>query len=273
MKLLVALLFMHVVLFAPGVSLAETDGDRAVAKGMEGLRQFAASNYAAAYENFQLAEELSHSPVFVLHMARSKVALGEIPAARELYRQVVGEQLPEHAPAPWIRAQQAASVELQGLSEEATDESGNDSTAPAEALRALPTAKDAPVATPASKPTPAQSGGTLRVRGTAGEAQTWPAFMALGIGSLSLGVGAVTGLVALKKTDDIREACGGNTCRSSEGDEVRSARDFARVSTWSFVIGGAFAGAGGAWLLLQPDMVAPIQVGFRPGSLLVGGSF
>jgi hypothetical protein len=255
------------------VSLAETNGDRAVAKGMEGLRQYAAGNYASAYEHFQLAEELSHSPVFVLHMARSKGALGEIPAARELYRRVVNEQLPEHAPAPWTRAQQTASVELEALPEEAPDEprvGNDDTTARAEALQAAP---KAPADAPVSKPTPAQSGETLRVRGNTGEAQTWPAFVVLGVGSLGLGVGAVTGLVAAKKTDNIREACDGNTCRSSEGDEVRSARAFARVSTWSFVIGGAFAGAGGAWLLLHSDAVAPMQVGFGPGSVLARGSF
>src|SRR5688500_7692571 len=90
-------------------------GDRAVALAQEGLKQYEAGAWAAAFEKFQQADAASHSPVFRLYMARAKRNLQKLIEARTVYRDLVGEKLPDGALASWRQAQADGRAELNAL--------------------------------------------------------------------------------------------------------------------------------------------------------------
>jgi hypothetical protein len=84
----------------------------AVALGHAGLDAFQAGRWATAYDTFQRAERLSHSPVFVLFMARCRRNAGALNAARVLYLQIAGEPLQGSAPDSWRAAVRDATAEM-----------------------------------------------------------------------------------------------------------------------------------------------------------------
>lgn len=88
------------------------ESDRAVQLGRVGLKKFAAHEWLAAYEDFQAAEKIAHSPVFVLYMARCKRELGEWLAARSLYRTAIEHELDSTSPAPFREAVADGRAEL-----------------------------------------------------------------------------------------------------------------------------------------------------------------
>jgi hypothetical protein len=70
--------------------------------------------------------------------------------------------------------------------------------------------------------------------------RTW-SYVALGAGAASLGVGLVTGAVAMSKIDDVEGRCSeARKCRPEEAARVESASDWAAVSTLSFIAAGGF---------------------------------
>ena len=75
-----------------------------------------------------------------------------------------------------------------------------------------------------------------------------------GAGVAAIGVGAVTGLLAMSRWEDVRRYCDidAKTCTSDEGLEASaSGRTLATVSTVAFVAGGVGV-LGGAYFLLRP---------------------
>ncbi len=76
-----------------------------------------------------------------------------------------------------------------------------------------------------------------------------------GLGGASLITGAVTGGLALNKTDELRDACNNSPCPPAYAEDFDEASTLATVSDITLIVGGvlAAAGAGGAiWLALLP---------------------
>jgi hypothetical protein len=96
---------------------AVDDNERAGARAAatEGLKAFDAKRYADAADLFSRAESVIHSPVHVLYIARSQVALGTLVKAQETYRKLAREELAANAPPPFRKAVEDANRELKEL--------------------------------------------------------------------------------------------------------------------------------------------------------------
>jgi hypothetical protein len=88
-----------------------------------------------------------------------------------------------------------------------------------------------------------------------------------GLGAASLVAGAVTGGLALSKTNDLKEQCGG-PCPPSLQDEFDAANTLATASDVTFIVGGALvlAGAGGLiWYAVSTKGAASTRTGLSIG--------
>jgi hypothetical protein len=88
---------------------------RALVLGHRALRDFSSGRFQAALETFTKADELAHSPVFVLYRARSAQALDRLLEARSLYLACSTEAMSQSAPESWLKAQGDAARELSVL--------------------------------------------------------------------------------------------------------------------------------------------------------------
>jgi hypothetical protein len=78
---------------------------------------------------------------------------------------------------------------------------------------------------------------------------TYPPFILMGAGVLVLGVGGITGGLALGKAGELKDACPQNPCPTENESLADDANMLATVSTVSFIVGGAAAAAGVGWLI------------------------
>src|SRR5690242_10010962 len=90
-----------------------SDGARAIEKGKDALALYEAGNWSGALEAFREADTLFHSPVFALYTARSLRQLGRLLEARAALERLSNETLSASAPAPWLKAQADARLELE----------------------------------------------------------------------------------------------------------------------------------------------------------------
>jgi hypothetical protein len=79
-----------------------------------------------------------------------------------------------------------------------------------------------------------------------------PGWIALSVGVVGLGVGAVTGLMAAAKADAVKEGCVDGHCLASDAGELDSARTLATVSTVGFIVGGVGVAAAGVLFVVRP---------------------
>ena len=103
---------------APAAASAQpSDGDRALARTLanEGYDALDRKDYAAAVERFTRADALFHVATVALGLARARVGLGQLVAARETYAAMVREGVPAGAPAPLVKAVADARKELDAL--------------------------------------------------------------------------------------------------------------------------------------------------------------
>ena len=99
----------------PALAAAQPAADKnleAVRLGGEALGAFQRGDWRAAYDGFSSAEALTHSPVFVLYMARARRNENALVEARELYGRVAAEHLYATAPQPWRTAVADAAAEF-----------------------------------------------------------------------------------------------------------------------------------------------------------------
>ena len=88
---------------------------RAVRLGHEALALYEASRWDEAYQRFQTAEQLVHSPVFLLYMARCRRNTGRLIEAADRFARLSRERVAEDAPAAWHGAVADADAELIAL--------------------------------------------------------------------------------------------------------------------------------------------------------------
>jgi hypothetical protein len=72
----------------------------------------AAGNYEGAITAFKQADQIYHAPTLVLALARANAKAHHLLAARDLYRQIIGEQLAADAPEEFRSAQRASKEEV-----------------------------------------------------------------------------------------------------------------------------------------------------------------
>jgi hypothetical protein len=66
-----------------------------------------------------------------------------------------------------------------------------------------------------------------------------PAYISWGVGAVGVGVGTAFGLMAMKGKQDLDGQCTNDSCPSSSGDAVDSAKRNGNISTIAFAVGGA----------------------------------
>src|SRR5579859_2141293 len=87
--LLAAALSSLLLSLVPATARAGDDADQARQVAEEADRALAQHHYQAAAERFRRAEVLSHSPVYMLGLARAFSGLNRVVAAHDAYTQIV----------------------------------------------------------------------------------------------------------------------------------------------------------------------------------------
>jgi hypothetical protein len=239
-SVLIALLLSWVPLTATAQTKPEelNRNAAAVASGQRGLEAFRNGEWAAAYSLFHEAETLAHSPVFLLYMARARLRQGASAEALDLYTRVSREPLDERAPDSWRSAVEQAQREAAELQARLTRE---------EAQRAEPRQDKA-----------VDAAGAPRASRNA-------ALAAGAIGVVGIAMGAVAGLVAWVKLNNIEERCGSKGCDPADKSELDSAETWARMSDLGFVVGGTGLASSAIFLWVVPAAStagnAPIRAG------------
>lgn len=77
-----------------------------------GYELFKAGKYDESYERFKSAEAIYHAPPHVLFMAQSAAKLGRVVEARELFKSLIEEELPQSSPKPFFKAKETAAAEI-----------------------------------------------------------------------------------------------------------------------------------------------------------------
>ncbi len=256
---------------------------RSVAVATEGLERFNRDDFQGAYDKFYLAEQLAHSPVFQLYLARCKARLGELLAARAQYDQVIAEPLPDGAPSTWSQAQQdakeerdalaipklrvtvrptEAAVTIDGTPRGATDGPLVDVDPGEHRVEAIlgdrrahqvvvVAAGDPPTAVELVLPEAPAATTPVPTEGTPGP--LWPGIVLTSVGAVGLGVGAVFGGLALSLDADLEEPCGPERqCPNERADDLDRLRAYETGSTVSIVAGGLLATTGIVLLAWRP---------------------
>jgi hypothetical protein len=264
--------------------------DMASRLGAQGLELHAQGKFADAYEKLVTAEKIVHSPVFVLWMARSKRALGELLAARRAYQRVVAETVAKDAPRTWIDAKADADKELALLGARIPtiaivlplgapagvklelDGAPVAERTPSEVdpgkhlVRAIPLGRPAvehrvsveegkrevvEIELPALDVVPA-SGRVSTDKGSA-----LPGALSLGVGVVGIAAGAIMGGYALALAGDVKMHCTGNVCPLSYEGKAHDADTLARASTGALIAGGVIGALGVVLLIVRPGRKAP----------------
>lgn len=251
----------------------------AIVAGREGLDAHSRGDWKACEEHFARANELMHSPVFVVYLARCKNRLDKLLEARALYDSVITETLPEDAPPPWQEAKRDAERERDALV----------GATPALLIRLVDTPEGAQVtlddrAVAVGEPVAvdpgthrvvlvvngegvserqivsARGGGEtlieLHMPSEDDEAEPSgsiaPGVVLVGVGGIGLLLGTVFGALALDREAEVKDSCNGTQCPSSSEPIKEEAETFSHVSTAGFVIGGVAAAVGVVLLIWRP---------------------
>jgi len=285
--------FLAFASFAQSLSAepASDAGSRAIQKGEEGVALYDRGKWSEALDRFREAEELYHSPVFVLYTARALRNEGRFLDARRAFQKLLAEQLAPSAPELWKQAQRDGVTELATLDANVprvlvSVEGGSQTT--------LLTVDDRPVAPgtsleldPGNHRAVATDGARKTVRDftlapgareqrvvlkfpshpgrktePSGETEPYlPGWIAIGVGGAAILTGGVVGILALNKKaytlDHLPPTCRETTCPASERAEVEANADKARnlgtAADVLFVSGAAVAAVGAGLLFFAPS--------------------
>lgn len=139
-------------------------------------------------------------------------------------------------------------------------------------------------ATPAAVPPPETNAGAAQpnvpeqpaATASSGGGSILP-WIAFGVGGVGLGLGAITGIMAISKHSDLSKACNPN-CGPDQQSNLDSYHTLGTLSTVGFIVAGVGAAAGVTLLVLQPKgEAAPAAPSasliLGPGSIGAAGSF
>jgi hypothetical protein len=244
MPFAVALLTALALLAAPLTAGAQTEpteltrNAHAVASGQDGLEAFRRGDWATAYSRFHDAETFAHSPVFLLYMARARARQGASAEALDLYARVARESLDERVPDSWRSAVEQARAEGSELGARLVREDSK-------RLR-LPSA---PAVTEPAGPSVPRS----------------VAFAAGAIGVTGLAVGAVAGIVAWVKLNELEERCGPNGCKPADKPALEKVETWSRIADLGFVVGGTGIATSAVFLWVIPATSTSTGLPMRAG--------
>jgi hypothetical protein len=129
-----------------------------------------------------------------------------------------------------------------------------------------------PVTTSPSAQPPPANGAAPAPDGARGS--VWPGVVVLGVGTVALGTGIVTGVVAKSKENKILKRCPTETkCLQSDADEADTAKTLATVSTIGFIGAAIAVPAGVALLVWRPFGTSSSGVVVGPTRVALAGSF
>lgn len=325
----ISLAFVAIPAIAPAApDPSPSDRETARVLADKGAELFDAGKYEEAIDYFKKADGLVHAPTFVLMIAQAHAKQGKLLEARKHYQEVLDWPLTKQAPPRFAEAQKTARAEIESLNkriptiELAIIEPGG---AKAEGARVEIDGK--PIDN-FSTPVPVNPGehtivvfpksgasiskkitlaeetgehveiavaGAPKADNASAKGSIVPALIAFGVGAAGLGVGGVTGAMALSKIGTIKDQCAGNVCPKSLEGDANSAGTLADISTIGFIVGGVGVAAGVVLLVLRPGggseteaqgtahsvprragrspWISEVQVSAGPGSLLVNGRF
>lgn len=302
-----ALFVLLTLLIFPSAAFAQSTidlsqiKDVARAKAEEGLALFAEKKWAEAYERFRVAEELFHAPTLGLHMGHCKRELGELLAARALYRKVAFEEFPDDAPPAFRKATEEAAeharvldaeipritITVTGASEPRVTVDGApvglapatveldpgkhrvDAVAPGvgaytDEIELAPGSREdvSVVLTAAVIERPVVVPRPAPDPGTLA-----PAFVAFGIGAGGLITGAVAGGIALSRINDIQAQCESDVCPDRLLEDADRAQLAATVSNVGFIVGAVGVIAGAVLVFVRPGAGEAPTTSFHLGPL------
>lgn len=305
---LLGILVASLMLVVAGTpALAQGNKDTARKHFREGHAAFKKGDFEAALTSFETAEEHFHAPPHLLFIARTKVKLGKLAEAYDVYKRLVDEELAPTAPGPFKRAQTEGRADLEKLEPQlgrifvevtgasdatitidgrpvtdgsvvvdpgkyevvASADGYDPATESVEVTPGAPTrvTMKLTVVLPKEPPKP-QAPIADADDGELDLMEILP-WAVIGLGAAGLAVGAITGGMAAGKVSDIRDQCPNNPCSPALADDKDSATSLATASTVSFIVGGIIAAGGISWLLVNVT-TAEDEVG---GQVTIRGTF
>jgi hypothetical protein len=268
-----------------------TEADRATARTLanEGQEAFDRGDYPTAAERFARADALYHAPTLLLGLARSQAAMGKLISAAETYNRIVSEGPPPKSSQTFLKAVEDAGKELEateariprviintrgsadavvtmdGLTiphaslgvKRPVDPGRHVFRATAPGLTAEPltftltegvmqtvTLELKPIIEPPPPPVAEPSSSTQLTLGIA----------TLGLGGAGIVLGGITGVLAIRKRQELEPRCDKVTslCPASEQDALATFHTFTTLSTIGFITGGAALATGVVLLVTAP---------------------
>lgn len=271
----------------------------AVRLGEEALTLHGQGHFREAYERFETADKIAHSPVFVLWMARSQRALGALTTAKRLYQKVVDEELPAEASTKWISARDDGRSELAALltkiprlrvavansPKAIVDVDGRVVSRDTEVdvdpgeHRVTAAVSGAPIATQQLRVEEGSGVTVVHLAATkestsSSKGSLVPGGVALGVGLVGVVAGAITGGYALSLAGQVKDHCIGNQCRRADQGKADDADTLARASTGCIIAGGVIGGVGIGLMIARPRFGSPapsvsLELGPLRGSLSI----
>jgi hypothetical protein len=303
---LVAMLGLGPWLCFPAPAAAQA-GDATVARnlGREGIELFEKERWEEALEKLTRAEAMFHAPTLLLYIARTRSNLGQLTAARADYQALIDEELPPDAPLQFRNAKDAAYKELLALEKRIPSLLIIVEPGASVSLNGRPVDVSSPILLDPGEHTVesgevrrrvtlAEGDGVVRLQLDAApddpppdadppepaphstDGPIWPGATVLGVGGLGLGLGLVTGLMAMSKTEDIKSRCIDDVhCLTSDAGLGNDAETLATISTVGFVVGGVLAATGIVLLVWRPGGETDDSVALRagPGGAWISGVF
>lgn len=103
-----------------------------------------------------------------------------------------------------------------------------------------------------------------------------PFWITAGVGVLGIGTGAITGLMAMSKANQVKSTCLDKVCPTSNEATLDASRTLGNVSTAAFIVGGLGAAGAVTLLLLRPESpakTARTRIFPGLGSIALEGTF
>lgn len=294
----------------PDAAVAVDPANRSAAqkKAARATELLATGRWAEAYEALKAADDLAHAPTFTLAMAQCQSRLGKLLAARALYERVLAEAPPPGAPDSHRDAFATAQRELPVLVKriptltiKVSGEGAWRAWARVDGVKVTlqDYASGRPI-DPGAHTVAAEADGGLAARLTVtiaegatqqvaltlapgpaayGPGPLWIPLSEFGLAGVAAAVGAITGVAALDKNNDIRSRCRmigiDLHCPAADRGGHQAAAELATASNVAFLIAGLATIAGTTLAVIRPggSGVPPVLVTLGPGALSLRGQF